>query len=73
VILFAGVTVNFLFAWFVFTMLFWRGLSPIQMVSENASTTTINSYLTPTISFLVDKGFISDTYVGNVIINSVVT
>jgi membrane-associated protease RseP (regulator of RpoE activity) len=24
IILFAGVTVNFLFAWFVFTMLFWR-------------------------------------------------
>jgi len=59
VILFAWVTVNFLFAWFVFTMLFWRGLSPLMIVPENASTATIQSYLTPTTSFLVEKWYIT--------------
>lgn len=58
-ILFAGVTVNFLFAWFVFTMLFWRWISPLMIVPENATTTTIHSYLTPTTTFLVDKGYIT--------------
>lgn len=58
-ILFAGVTVNFLFAWLVFTLLFWRGLSPLMIIPENASTANINSYLTPTTSFLVDKWYIN--------------
>lgn len=58
-ILFAGVAVNFLFAWFVFTMLFWRWISPLMIVPENASVSTIQSYLTPTTTFLVEKGYIT--------------
>ena len=54
-ILFAGVTVNFLFAWGVFTMLFWRGISPLMIIPENANKETINSYLTPTTTFLIEK------------------
>lgn len=58
-ILFAWVTVNFLFAWFMFTMLFWRWISPLMIVPENASVSTIQSYLTPTTTFLVEKGYIT--------------
>lgn len=69
VILFAGVTVNFLFAWFVFTMLFWRWVSPLMIVPENASTSTINSYLTPTYQFLINKGYISEEDINYIPIN----
>jgi membrane-associated protease RseP (regulator of RpoE activity) len=58
-ILFAGVAVNFLFAWFVFTVLFWRWISPLMIVPENASKNVVNSYLTPTITFLIDKWYIN--------------
>lgn len=73
VILFAGVTVNFLFAWFVFTMLFWRWVSPLMIVPENASTSIINSYLTPTTIFLVDKWYIQTDNIWELIINTVVS
>lgn len=73
VILFAWVTVNFLFAWFVFTMLFWRWVSPLMIVPENASTSTINSYLTPTTTFLVDKWYIQTDGIWELVINTVVS
>jgi regulator of sigma E protease len=73
-ILFAWVTVNFLFAWFVFTMLFWRWVSPLMIVPENASIDTIESYLTPTITFLVDKWYIDPiTSSGDLVINNVLS
>lgn len=72
IILFAGVTVNFLFAWLVFTWLFWRWLSPLMMIPENASNIHIDSYLTPTTSFLVEKGYINTPAVP-VEVSSVVT
>ena len=58
IILLAGVTVNFFFAWWVLTILFWRGISPLMIVPENASPMEIQSYLTPTMTFLVDKWLI---------------
>lgn len=60
VILLAGVTVNFVFAWFVLTMLFRRGTSPLMVIPDNAMTEKIASYLTPTMSFLVDEGYVSE-------------
>jgi regulator of sigma E protease len=59
IILLAWVTVNFLFARGVLTMLFRRGISPLMIVPENASTMNIQSYLTPTTSFLVEKWYIT--------------
>lgn len=58
IILLAWVTVNFFFAWWVLTMLFWRGISPLMIVPENSSTMEIKSYLTPTVSFLLEQGVI---------------
>lgn len=60
IILLAGVTVNFLFAWGVLTFLFTRGMSPLMILPDNASDTTIESYLTPTVSFLTDRGLIDE-------------
>lgn len=72
-ILLAGVTVNFLFARGVLTMLFRRGISPLMIVPENASKIEIKSYLTPTMSFLSEKGLIDHTYAGNAVISSVLS
>lgn len=58
-ILIAWVTVNFLFAWWVFTMLFWRGVAPIMIIPENATATEVRSYLTPTTSFLVEQWYLT--------------
>lgn len=55
VILLAGVAVNFLFAWIMLTVLFVRGLQPIQLLPENALSFEVKSYLTPTVSFLAEK------------------
>ena len=72
-VLFAWVTVNFLFAWFVFTVLFRRGVSPLMIVPENASKNHINSYLTPTTTFLVEKWYIKTDAIGQVTINNVLS
>lgn len=55
IILLAWVTVNFLFARGVLTMLFWRGISPLMIAPENSSPLEIRSYLTPTVSFLLEQ------------------
>ncbi|AHB41142.1 RIP metalloprotease RseP [candidate division SR1 bacterium RAAC1_SR1_1] len=59
-ILVAGVAANFLAAWIIFTFVFTAGTKPISLVSENMTTTPIESYLMPTKSFLYQKGFISE-------------
>lgn len=61
IILLAGVTVNFIFAWFVLTMLFWKGVSPLMVVPTNATTAHIESYLTPNIDFLMKKWYVDET------------
>ncbi|HCY21822.1 TPA: hypothetical protein DIC40_08520 [Patescibacteria group bacterium] len=47
-------------AWIIFTFVFTAGTKPISLVSENMTTTPIESYLMPTKSFLYQKGFISE-------------
>lgn len=59
-ILIAGVAANFLAAWIIFTFVFTSGIKPISLVSENMTTTPIESYLMPTKSFLYQKWFISE-------------
>ena len=73
IILLAGVTVNFLFAWGVLTLLFWRGISPLMIVPENSSTLEIKSYLTPTISFLQEKDMIKGLHTQPVRVGLVLT
>jgi len=63
IILLWGVTVNFLFAWAVFTAIFTRGIKPISIIPENALITQSRSYLMPTASFLQEQGFLSGEFV----------
>lgn len=51
-ILLAGVAMNFLVAWLLFTGIFYVGTKPFQVVPENALKSTSRSYLMPTLSFL---------------------
>ncbi len=71
IILLAGVTVNFLFARWILTFLFTKGMSPLMIVPENATTSTVKSYLTPTMSFLAEKGLVDEVQFQNVVIEQV--
>jgi len=59
IILLWWVTVNFLFAWAVFTAIFTRGIKPISIIPENALAIESRSYLMPTASFLEEQWFLS--------------
>ena len=58
-ILLAGVTMNLLVAWLLFTGIFYIGTKPFQIVPENAIKTNSHSYLMATLSFLQSKGLTS--------------
>lgn len=55
-VLLAGVTMNFLVAWLLFTGIFYFGTKPFQIVPENAIKSNSHSYLMPTLSFLQSQG-----------------
>lgn len=63
IILLWWVTVNFAFAWIVFTAIFTRGIKPISIIPENAIATESRSYLMPTASFLKEQWFLSGDFV----------
>ncbi|MEI6672897.1 MAG: hypothetical protein WCL02_06305 [bacterium] len=58
-ILLAGVAMNFLVAWLLFTGIFYVGTKPFQIVPENALKSSSKSYLMPTLSFLQSEGLTS--------------
>ncbi|MFZ2150722.1 MAG: site-2 protease family protein [Candidatus Absconditicoccaceae bacterium] len=59
IIMVAGVFMNFLLAWILFTAIFTAGVKPISIIPENALVSQSKSYLMPTISFLDENGFVS--------------
>ncbi|MCF7835457.1 site-2 protease family protein [Candidatus Gracilibacteria bacterium] len=59
IIMIAGVFVNFVFAWILFTTIFTVGTKPISIIPENALFVETESYLVTTLSFLDQKGLIS--------------
>lgn len=59
IVLVAGVGMNFLVAWMLFSFIFWQGTKPISLLPENAFKTTTHSYLMPTLSFLQSEWFTS--------------
>ncbi len=58
-ILIAGVGMNLLLAWALFTVIFTTGTQPISILPENALSSHENSYLMPTVNFLKTQWFIS--------------
>lgn len=59
IILVAGVAMNFLVAWMLFSFIFWQGTKPISLLPENALRGDSQSYLIPTFTFLEKEGFTS--------------
>lgn len=59
-ILLAGVTMNTIFAWLVFTTIFALGTKPIQIIPDNIVKSDIKSFLTPTKYFLYSEWFITE-------------
>lgn len=58
-ILLWGVIMNLLFAWIVFVIAFWRGFSPMYIISSNFIDTQNNTYITPTTEKLIEDGYIT--------------
>lgn len=58
-ILLAGVTMNVLFAWVLFTVVFTKGTQPLSIIPENSMRGSSHSYLLPTLSFLQSEGLVS--------------
>ncbi len=58
IILFAGVTVNAVFAWLAFSAAFIHGIKPITVIPDNGIRGQSRSYLMPTYSFLEEKWLI---------------
>lgn len=59
VILLWWIVVNFVFAFVTFAILFMVGIKPLTITPENATNMRSHSYLMPTMSFLIEKDYIS--------------
>lgn len=59
IILFAGVTVNAIFARLAFSLAFMQGIRPITIIPDNGIRGESRSYLMPTFSFLKEEWFIA--------------
>lgn len=64
-ILIAGVGMNLILAWILFTSIFTMGTQPLSILPENAVTSQQKSYLMPTVNFLNQEGFISGELVSS--------
>lgn len=56
-VLVAGVTMNFVLAWILFTGLFWYGIAPVSVMPFSDKTT--NSLILPSFSEAQSMGYIS--------------
>ncbi len=59
IILAAGIIMNLIFAWIVFTISFTTGIKPIAVVPENMIPGNATSYLMATPQFLEKQGYLS--------------
>ena len=59
IIILAGVTMNLLIAFVIFTGIFMAGIKPISILPETVHGVHPESYLTPSISFLEKEGLLS--------------
>jgi membrane-associated protease RseP (regulator of RpoE activity) len=67
IIIVGGVTMNFITAWVVFTLLFRHGTQPLGISKESTS----KSYLIPHLSFLQQEGFATGEIKPGVIIQEI--
>jgi membrane-associated protease RseP (regulator of RpoE activity) len=67
IIIVAGVAMNLLTAWVIFTLLFRHGTQPLGISSEPAS----ESYLIPNLVFLQEVGFASGSVGSGVIVQGI--
>lgn len=71
IILLAGITMNTIAAWLIFTTIFTLGTKPIQIVPDNMVKGEIHSLLTPTKSFLYEQWLITGDIEKDVIIQDI--
>ncbi len=73
IIVMAGVVMNFLIAWGVFSVLFFIGTKPMTVIPDDAQGMYSESYLMPSMSFIKNEGFLSgELQDGSVVIEHLV-
>lgn len=60
IIVVAGVVMNLLTAFVIFSVIFTLGMRPISIVPDTVAGISVQSYLTPSVSFLEKEWFISE-------------
>lgn len=60
IIIVAGVTMNLIAAFVIFTTIFTLGVKPINIVPDEVAGIKIQSFLTPSVSFLKNEGLVSE-------------
>lgn len=74
IIILAGVAMNLLIAFVIFTGIFMAGIKPISILPETVHGVHPESYLTPSISFLEKEGLLSgEAKDGPVVVQEVVS
>lgn len=73
IIVLAGITMNFITAWVLFTISFSIGMQPMSVLPDGYLWIYSESYITPSLSFLEKEGFISWNIIEwNIIVSQVV-
>ncbi len=58
IIVCAGVFMNFLFAWLIFSVVFWKWIQPIWIIPADKHVENNQSYLIPSVEFIKEKNLI---------------
>lgn len=58
IIVCAGVVMNFLFAWLIFSVVFWKWTQPIWIIPVDKHVENNQSYLIPNVEFIKEKNLI---------------
>lgn len=60
IIILAGVTMNIIAAFVIFTVIFTLGVRPISIIPDEVAGIKVQSFMTPSVSFLQQEGLVSE-------------
>lgn len=60
IIILAGVTMNIIAAFVIFTVIFTLGVRPISIIPDEVAGIKVQSFMTPSVSFLQQEGLLRE-------------
>lgn len=60
IIILAGVTMNIIAAFVIFTVIFTLGVRPISIIPDEVAGIKVESFMTPSVSFLQQEGLLRE-------------